>query len=94
MKHKMEFTSGESVEVADGVNLADCDEMFDTPVLFGCRSGSCGTCVLQVVEGMDNISGMLADEKDCIPSVTKESNCRLACQIHIEGPVKLTYLGN
>ncbi len=93
MKHKVEFTSGESIEVAAGEILSDCMDITDSPILFGCRTGVCATCIVKVHAGMENLPPVTRDETEVIEIHTKEPNCRLACQLTVKGDVKLEYIG-
>ena len=58
--------------------------------------GSCGKCVVTVLEGMNNLSEASSREKNTIKKANKklggkldEPNCRLACQAIAHGPVKI-----
>ena len=58
--------------------------------------GSCGKCVVTVLEGMQNLSEASSREKNTIKKANKklggkldEPNCRLACQAICRGPVKI-----
>jgi hypothetical protein len=63
--------------------------------------GSCGKCVVTVLEGMNNLSEASSREKNTIKKANKkmggkldEPNCRLACQAIARGPVKIRPKGN
>ena len=67
----------------------DSDEPTDS-------GGSCGKCVVTVLEGMNNLSEASSREKNTIKKANKklggkldEANCRLACQAICHGPVKI-----
>lgn len=58
--------------------------------------GSCGKCVVTVLEGMNNLSEASSREKNTIKKANKklggkldEPNCRLTCQAICKGPVKI-----
>lgn len=79
--------TGEELELADGEPIAQSCE--DAGVPFACTEGVCGTCVIEVVEGMENLSEFTQEEKDFLGSLDRE---RLACQCKIKcGSVKLTF---
>lgn len=71
--------NGEEQELDDGNPIAECCEEAGVP--FACTEGVCGTCVIEVVEGMDNLSPPTQEEKDFLG----EDTCceRLACQCKI-----------
>ena len=76
----------EELEVTDGNNIVDVIEEAGVPI--GCSNGVCGTCEVEVLEGMENLSEVNEAETD----LGMEGNKRLGCQCVINsGEVKLTY---
>ncbi len=77
----------EEVELEDGSELKDpCEE---AGVPFACTEGVCGTCVIEVKEGKENLSEMTQEELDFLGETEDE---RLACQCKIkQGSVKIDY---
>ncbi len=72
--------SAEEQIIPDGESIiAACEEQ---GVPFACTEGVCGTCVIEVVEGMDNLTPFTQEEKDFLGEQDKE---RLACQCKIRG---------
>lgn len=67
--------SGEEQEVADGEPIAQVCEEAGVP--FACTEGVCGTCVIEVTQGMENLSPFTQEEKDFLGNSQNE---RLACQ--------------
>lgn len=49
--------------------------------------GQCGCCVVEVVEGMENLSPRTDTENRLLKK--KPANCRLACQTIVNGPVSV-----
>lgn len=88
---KITITTDEMViDVPDGYKMIDmCDE-YDTSILFGCRDGACGACMVQVDSGAENLSAMDEDEKDFLETMNACENERLACQCKVHGDVVLT----
>jgi 2Fe-2S ferredoxin len=76
--------SGYEVDAAPGTRLVDLtDDHPRTEVPYSCRSASCGTCRVEVVEGMDGLSEPDDDEQDVLDIFGNETNVRLCCQISI-----------
>jgi ferredoxin len=77
---------GKSKELASGDTiLASCE---DLGVPFGCQAGSCGTCVIVVESGMEN----LEPKNDLEDDLGLKDNERLACQAKIQdGEVVATW---
>ncbi len=74
------------VEIEDGSKIVDAIEEAGVPI--GCSNGVCGTCEIQVTEGMENLSELNDEEKD----LGMEGNKRLGCQCDIKsGTVKITF---
>lgn len=56
---------------------------------FACTEGICGTCVIEVESGMENLSEFNEAEQDFLGDLDHE---RLACQCKIKsGTVKIKY---
>ena len=76
----------EELDVPDGENIVDHIEEAGVPI--GCSNGVCGTCEVEILEGMDNLSPINQEEED----LGMEGNRRLGCQCEIKsGKVKMTF---
>lgn len=72
--------TGEEKELEEGSELHESCEEAGVP--FACTEGVCGTCVIEVVEGMENLSDFTQEERDFLG----DQNCeRLACQCRLKG---------
>lgn len=49
--------------------------------------GQCGTCIVEIVEGMENLSPKTEFEQRKLKR--KPENYRLACQTLVNGPIKV-----
>ena len=81
------------VEAPTGTTLLDIAEATGADITFGCRSGSCGTCRIQVIRGIEQCSPMTAEERDFLAGLDVPSDQRLACQVTVLGDVEIEYLG-
>lgn len=86
---KLQFShNNEEVELADGSPLAEICEEAGVP--FACTEGVCGTCVIEVKEGKENLSAPTQEEEDFLGEGTEDE--RLACQCKIKGGcVKISF---
>ena len=77
----------EELEVEADEPILEVIEEAGVPI--GCINGVCGTCEVEVLEGMDNLNEVTAEEED----LGMEGNRRLGCQLTVceGGYVKLTY---
>lgn len=75
------------VEAPDGGELVDiCDEYL-APIPFSCRSASCGTCHVQVLEGAELLEPPSPEEAELLSLLGGEGQHRLACQARVRpGP--------
>jgi ferredoxin len=75
------------VEAPEGGDLLDlCDEVL-APVPFSCRSASCGTCQVEIVEGAELLEPPAAAERELLALLDGPANDRLACQARVKkGP--------
>ena len=77
----------EEANVPDGESIQEACEEIGVP--FACTEGCCGTCVIEVKEGMENLSGFTQAEEDSLGEMENE---RLACQCHIKsGNVRIEF---
>lgn len=72
--------SEEEIDLPDGFPIADACEEAGVP--FACTEGVCGTCVIEVTDGMENLSEFNQAEADFLGDLDCE---RLACQCKIQG---------
>ncbi len=70
----------EEFDLPDGSPIAEICEQAGVP--FACTEGVCGTCVIEVSEGMEHLSEFNEAEADFLGDLDKE---RLACQCKIHG---------
>lgn len=81
------FFENELVELPDDSPLQEACEQAGVP--FACTEGVCGTCVIEVTEGMENLSEFNQAESDFLGDLGQE---RLACQCRIKsGCVKVKF---
>ena len=75
-----------TVEVPQGTSLTDiCDE-HSTGVLLGCRDAACGTCLIEVLEGVEDLSPITEEEEILLSALAEDvPNARLACQCEVRG---------
>ena len=71
-------TNDKKVEVPDGDPIRDAGEELGVP--FGCRSGLCGTCMIDIIGGEDNLGELTEEEV----AVDRDRKHRLACQAKIK----------
>ncbi len=76
-----------AVDVPDGGDLLDiCDDVL-APVPFSCRSASCATCEVRVIEGAECFEPPNDDEADLLRILGDKHNHRIACQARLKpGP--------
>ena len=88
---KVKFTdTGDEVEVESGSELRETTKDNGWPIAYGCEDGVCGTCIVNVQEGKENLS-----EKGEVENQTLEMMCmndgehRLCCQCKVNGDVTI-----
>ena len=78
---RFEPAAYEVADVKPGTALVDVtDEHPKAEVPFSCRSASCGTCRVEVVEGAEALSPIADDEQDVLDIFGNEPRVRLCCQ--------------
>lgn len=71
----------EEIDLEDGAPIAEACEEAGVP--FACTEGVCGTCVIEIKEGKENLSSQTQEEEDFLGAGTTDE--RLACQCKIRG---------
>lgn len=75
-------------DLEEGSSIVQPCEASGVP--FACTEGVCGTCVVEVLEGKENLSEFTQEEMDFLGAA--EFNERLACQCKIKcGCVKIKF---
>ena len=83
------FHNGERYELEDGSPIEEACEQAGVP--FACSGGICGTCIIEVLEGMENLSDPTQAELDFIGEKGVKTE-RMACQCRIKsGAVKVKF---
>ncbi len=82
-------TDKKTIDVEINAAIIDVCENEDTSILFGCRDGACGACLVRVVENPNNLSPMQEDERDFLETMAGRPDERLACQCKVLGDVVL-----
>ena len=71
--------NGDVIDVEENTSIVDAIEEAEVPI--GCSNGVCGTCEVEVLEGMENLNEMTEEEED----LGMEGNKRLGCQCQLTG---------
>lgn len=94
--HKVIFEESDHapMNVSDGATLSEVLDSSNSPVLFGCRTGLCGTCLVRVSPlNNEKIDSPTHDERLVLETICpNEPNARLACQIRLNADIRLTPL--
>lgn len=79
-------TAEQAVELPDGSEIREACRELGVP--FGCESGLCGTCEIEIVEGYENLEPLNDREEQMGVS----GNFRLACQCKIRsGEIRIKF---
>ena len=79
----IESSTGRIVEIEAwaGATLVELCDLHQAPIPFSCRSASCGTCRIHVLEGAGDLLPAAEDELDLLDVFRlKPPSVRLACQ--------------
>ena len=79
-------TAEQEIEIPDGSEIREACRELGVP--FGCESGLCATCEIEVIEGEENLAPLNEAEE----MMRLQHGHRLACQCKImQGTVKIRY---
>lgn len=94
MAHRLKIGDEFVVEVTGERSLLELCEEHDAPIPFDCRGGACGTCLVRVVAGADNLSPPTDVEVIMLEELGATSgDLRLACQLRLLGAAELCVAG-
>jgi ferredoxin len=77
------------IQIDEGSNLLFEAASRAIPIPYRCTRGNCGTCVIQVIEGLDKINEVLPLEEEKLGNEAVRQGYRLACQTHVYGDVTI-----
>lgn len=79
-----------TAQVAVGEMLLDAAEKAGAEMEAGCFHCNCGTCVVEVVQGLDNLEAPSADELEVLDQWSRDpEHYRLACCSRLKGDVTI-----
>lgn len=76
-----------TVSVPRGTRIVEVAEKVGANIPFGCKENDCGDCMVEVVEGADNLSAPSVLEIDLLKQKFGKPSNRLACQAMVLGDV-------
>lgn len=91
-KHLIEFENCEMepVQLEEDSLLSEHLTIQNSPILFGCRIGICGTCSVEILEGSEELQPRTPEEIEYLEVMAPDNpNCRLACQIRLNANIKI-----
>ena len=89
---KLEFpgTPYDPVVLDEGSSLAEELAVTNSPVLFGCRSGLCGTCLIEVEVTEGELDDADSDEREALEVYAPgNAKARLACQLRLTASLRI-----
>ncbi len=83
------ITENIEVEVNKGKNLHDLCLEKESSLPFGCTEGNCGTCIIKIKTGEENLNKKTEQEKITLDMMgCDDEDHRLACQCKIQGDLE------
>ncbi len=79
-----------AVTVPVGVRVIEISDKIGSGIIYGCREGDCGTCLMKVEEGWDNLSTKSVIEDKVLRENAAGRHFRLACQAQVLGDVTVS----
>lgn len=76
-----------TLNVPAGSRVIEISDKVNSGIVYGCREGDCGTCLMKVVEGLENLSEPSVLEAKILKEHFAGRDFRLACQAQVLGDV-------
>ncbi len=74
-----------TVTVPAGSRVIEISDKVNSGIVYGCREGDCGTCLMKVVTGIDNLTEPSVLEDKVLKEHFAGRHFRLACQAQVLG---------
>ncbi len=74
-----------TVTAPAGTRVIEISEKVGSAITYGCREGECGTCIMKVTDGWDNLSEASVLEDKILRENMAGKHNRLACQAQVLG---------
>ena len=96
-EHRISFSHATHAPVSlpCGAPLSEHLSIENSPLLFGCRTGICGTCLIEIEEAANGeLTEPAADELELLEIIAPDNRrARLACQIALSADIRIRYIG-
>lgn len=79
-----------TLTVPVGVRVIEISDKLGSGIIYGCREGDCGTCLMKVDEGWSNLSTISVVEDKILRENAAGKHHRLACQAQVLGDVTVS----
>lgn len=90
-KAKVTFKDiNQTVHVPVGIRLIEISEKVNSGIVYGCREADCGTCLMKVEEGWENLSTPSVLEDKILRESAAGRHFRLACQAQVLGDITVS----
>ncbi len=93
MRIKFKESNFKAIEIPDKANLSEFLDKLNSPVLFGCRTGICGTCLIEIINSEKSVPPSPNEVETLELLAPNNSKARLACQLVCSGEIHIEYLG-
>lgn len=81
---------GVTVSVPAGTRIIEVSEKVGAGIIYGCREGDCGTCMMKVEDGWEHLTEPSVLESRVLEENMAARHTRLACQAQVlSGDVKV-----
>lgn len=74
-----------TVSAPAGTRIIEISEKVGSGITYGCREGDCGTCIMKVTEGWNNLTEPSVLEDKILRENMAGKHNRLACQAQVLG---------
>ena len=82
--------NGQQGDIVAGGAIKDVTKDQGWPIAYGCEDGVCGTCIVKVVEGKENVSKIEDQEAQTLDMMCmNDGEYRLCCQCKANGDITI-----
>nr|MBO2476453.1 ferredoxin [Bacillota bacterium] len=72
--------------VRPGENMLDAALDRNVDLDYSCKEGSCDTCMVRILKGMEYLNDITPQERDMLDEDQLKEGYRLSCMVIVKGP--------
>ncbi|OUM94709.1 MAG: hypothetical protein BAA04_08525 [Firmicutes bacterium ZCTH02-B6] len=81
-----------NLQVRPGENMLDAALDRNVDLDYSCKEGSCDTCMVKILKGMEFLNDITPQERDMLDEDQLKEGYRLSCMVVVKGPGPIEFV--